>query len=124
MHSPPIYDPAEAITGKATGAALVGGRLVKVQAAKTDGNPLAVAHCGASDGPVGAVAHDTAQDDVTPVYTHGHVLPLEAGGTVTAGSKVEVMAAGKVQNLASGTKVGVAFTAGGNGDAVLVQLQF
>lgn len=126
MNASPIYDPAQAITGMATGAAVVGGRLLKVAAAKTDGNPVPVAHCGAAEAPIGVSGSNVAQDVVTQVYPPGMVLTVEAGGTVTAGLGVEVMADGKVQVMQTspGKKVGVAFTSGSNGDAVLVQLQF
>lgn len=122
-HSSPIYDPAQAITGSCS-ADIAGGLLVKVAAAKTDGNPVSIAIAGASDSAIGVVAEDAKSGDLVPVYTAGHVLSVTAGGTVTAGSAVEVMAGGKVQDLASGKKVGVAFTGGSANDSVLVQIQF
>lgn len=117
----PILDPSQAFTGQASGAAVTGCRLLKVAAAKTDGNPLPVAHCGATDVPIAVSGHDAAQNSYLVCYPR-QVLLVEAGGTVTAGQSVEVMAAGKVQNYSSGTKVGKAWTSGTNGSFVLVQL--
>lgn len=122
----PIYDPAQAISGTATGAAIVGGRLLKVAAAKTDGNPVPVAYCGASDQPIGASQADAAQDVVGGVTIHAPstVMPIESAGAVALGP-VEVAANGRVQTLASGKKVGVAFTtAAAAAEFPLIQLQF
>jgi hypothetical protein len=119
----PILDPAGAFSGTATGAAVSGCRILKLASAKTDGNAVPVAHCGATDAPIAASGADAAQNVPGGVTCYARqVLLLEAGGTVTAGLAVEVMAAGKVQNVASGTKVGVAFTSGTNGSFVLVKL--
>ena len=119
----PIYDPGQAFSGKAHGGAVTGGRILKVAAAKTDGNATPVAHCGASDHPIGASGADAAQDKLLPVYPPHVVMPLECAGDVTAGAAVEVAADGKVQALNSGKKVGVAFTAGSTSSPALVQLQ-
>lgn len=116
----PILDPGQAFTGIATGAAVSGCRLLKVAATKTDGNPIPVAHCGATDHPIGISGTDAAQNAPVVVYPR-QVLRIEAGGTVTAGSAVEVMASGKVQNLASGTKVGVAWESASNGGFPLIK---
>jgi hypothetical protein len=55
----PIYDPGQAISGVATGAAVTGGRILKVAAAKTDGAAVPVAHCGATDAPIAACRRPT-----------------------------------------------------------------
>lgn len=118
----PILDPNGAFTGIATGAAVSGCRILKGAGAKTDGAAKAVAHCGATDEPIAASGADAAQNTVVTCYTR-QVLLLEAGGTVTADTAVEVMAAGKVQNLNTGKKVGVAWTSGASGAFVLVELK-
>lgn len=120
----PLYDPAQAITGRASGADLVAGRFVKVAAGKTNGEPVTIAYAGASDQSIGMICADVANGSVTAVYPQGHVVPVEASGTVTAGNAVEGTASGKVANFSSGIKRGVALTSGGNGDFVLVQIQF
>lgn len=116
----PILDPNDAFTGIATGAAVVGARVLKIAGAKTDGNPVPVAHCGAADVPAGFSGSDTAENAAVTCYRF-QVLQVEAGGTVTAGSAVEVMANGKIQNLASGTAVGVAWESASNGGFPLIQ---
>jgi hypothetical protein len=121
----PIYDPAHAFTGRATGAAITGCRVVTVAATKTDGNPLPIKHCGAADKPIGVSAQDAAQNDITAVYPPGMVLPILVGGTgATAGANAEVLATGTVQDQASGTKVGVFLTTTAAAGFALVQLQF
>lgn len=121
----PIYDPGEAFTGRATGAAVTGCRVVTVAATKTDGQPTPIKHCGAADEPIGVSGSDAVQDDVTVVYPPGIVLPILAGGTgTTFGEMVEVLATGTVQTLASGKKVGVAITTTAAAGFALVQLQF
>lgn len=121
----PIYDPGNAFTGRATGAAVTGCRVVTVAASKADGGNIPIKHCGAADEPIGVSGDDCAQDTTKVVYPPGIVLPIEVGGTgITFGEKVEVMAGGVVQDLASGTKVGVAVTTTAAGGFGLVQLQF
>ncbi len=121
----PILDPGEAFTGRATGAAVTGCRVVTVAATKTDGQPVPIKHCGAADEPIGISGKDTAQNDTTVVYPPGMVVPILVGGTgITFGEKVEVLATGTVQDLASGTKVGVAWTTTAAAGFGLVQLQF
>lgn len=112
----PLYDPAHAITGRATGAAVTGCRVATVAATKPDGEPTPIKHCGATDEPIGVIAADTAQNDTVAVYKNGFVCPVLAAGTgVTAGSAVEVMATGVIQNLASGKRCGVAVETGAAG---------
>lgn len=121
----PIYDPGEAFTGRATGAAVTGCRVVCAAATKTDGQPTPIKHCGATDQPIGVSGADAAQNATTAVYPPGMVLPILVGGTgVTFNTRVEVMATGVVQDLASGTKVGVALTTTAAAGFALVQLQF
>jgi len=121
----PIYDPAEAFTGRATGAAVTGCRVLAVAATKVDGGNVPVKHCGAADKPIGVSAADAAQNDVVAVYPPGIVLPVLVGGTgANAGANAEVMATGVVQDQASGTKVGVFLTTTAAAGFALVQLQF
>ena len=121
----PIYDPGEAFTGRATGAAVTGCRIVAVQATKADGQPTPIKHCGAADQPIGVSAQDAADGATTAIYPPGMVLPVSVAGTgATFGTRAEVMANGQVQNLAAGTKVGVFLTTTAAGGFALVQLQF
>ena len=121
----PIYDPGEAFTGRATGAAITGCRVVSVAATKTDGGNVPIKHCAAAEMPIGVSAADAAQNATCAVYPPGIVLPILVGGTgTTAGARVEVLDTGTVQTLASGTKVGVALTTTAAAGFALVQLQF
>lgn len=107
----PHYDPAQAITGLATGAAVVGSRFVQVAATKVDGKPTPIKHALAADYPIGVAAADTAQDATCAVYGDGFVVDVLVGGTgVTAGEAVEHLDTGTIQDLASGKKVGIALT--------------
>lgn len=121
----PLYDPAQAFTGRATGAAVTGARLLKVAAAKEDGGPVPVAHCGAGDAPIGVSGSDAAQDGVTQVYPPGMVLRGTSAAAFAFGVALEVTAAGKLQALAAGKKVAVSLEAATAADQFpLVQLQF
>ena len=107
----PHYDPAQAITGKATGAAVVGSRFVMVAATKVDGSPTPIKPGLAAKWPLGVAAEDIADGGITAVYGTGFVVDVLAGGTgVTAGEAVELLDTGTIQDLASGKKVGVAIT--------------
>jgi hypothetical protein len=120
----PILDPSGAFSGTATGADIPGCRILTPAAAKTDGNALPVKVCGASDPPVGVSGADAKQNvpgGVT-VYVR-QVLRVESAGTIAAGAAVEVTATGKVQTLASGRRVGVAWEAATNGSFPLIQMQ-
>jgi len=120
----PIYDPAQAITGRATGAAVTGGRVVCVAATKADGEPTPIKHCGATDEPLGVAGDDVAQNGDVVVYKAGFVVPVLAGGTgVTAGKIVEALATGTVQDIASGKRVGLAITTAAAAAYALVVLQ-
>jgi hypothetical protein len=120
----PIYDPAQAITGRATGAAVTGCRIASVAATKADGEPTPIKLCAASEEPIGAIANDTAQNDTVAVYKNGFVVPIEAGGTgTTAGAAVEVMNTGIVQTLASGKRCGVAVETAASGAFPKIILQ-
>lgn len=121
----PIYDPGEAFTGRATGAAVTGCRLVSIAATKVDGGNVPIKHCLAAEFPIGVSAADAAQNATTAVYPPGMVVPVLVGGTgTTAGARVEVLDTGTVQTLASGTKVGIALTTTAAAGFALVQLQF
>lgn len=121
----PIYDPGNAFTGRATGAAVTGCRVVTVAATKVDGGNILIKHCAAADEPIGVAGIDMADGFTGVVYPPGIVLPILVGGTgIIAGEKVEVLDTGTVQTLASGTKVGVAITTTAAAGFGLVQLQF
>ena len=108
----PHYQPGQAISGVATGAAVVGSTFVMVAATKTDGNPTPIKPGLAAKWPLGVAAEDRADGGPpTAVYGSGYVVDVLVGGTgVTAGEAVELLDTGTIQNLAAGKKVGVAIT--------------
>lgn len=107
----PLYDPAAAITGRATGAAVTGCRFATCAATKVDGEPTPIKHCGAADEPIGVIADDTPENGVVAVYKNGFVVDVLVGGTgVTFGEVVEVLATGTIQDFASGKRCGISLT--------------
>jgi hypothetical protein len=120
----PIYDPGQAITGRATGAAVIGARFLKPVGPKVNGGNIPVAHATATDEPVGVSQRDAAQDKAVAFYASGHVLNATASAAITAGAAVQLAAAGKVAPYTSGRKVGVAVeAAAGDGVVFLIQVQ-
>jgi hypothetical protein len=66
---------------------------------------------------------DALQNGTVTVFC-GQVLQIESAGAIAAGAAVEIAANGRVQTLASGRRIGVAFTAtAGAGEFPLIQLQ-
>jgi uncharacterized protein DUF2190 len=107
----PHFDPGQAITGRASGAAVVGSTFVMVAATKVDGGNVLIKPALAAKYPIGVAAADVADGYTTAVYGSGFVVDVLAGGTgVTAGEAVEVLNTGTIQDLASGHKVGIAIT--------------
>lgn len=120
----PKYQPGESIPARATGAAVTGGRFVTVAGAKRDGEPVPIRHAAARSRVIGVTHADAVRDDVVAVLTHGHVLPVEAGGTITAGDDVSSDANGRAVRFdTSGVVAGVAFTSAASAEFVLVQLR-
>lgn len=75
-----------------------------------DGGNLQAATCGAGLKADGVFAYDAASGAIVPFWQSGNVVPVTAGGTVTAGQEVEVGATGKAITLAAGKAVGKAYT--------------
>lgn len=119
----PLYDPGDSFTGVPSAADLEGARLVTVAAAKRNGQPTPIAHCGATDVPIGVLLQDTPRGGRGTILAPGGVLEVTAGGAVAFRDEVEVIAAGRVQRLASGRRVGTALAAAASGEAVLIQFQ-
>jgi hypothetical protein len=131
----PLYYDSPPVTGAAT-AAIVGGRFVVVGGAfqssplfnasspATDGGNIQITQAGAAAKVFGVAAYDAAAAlDKIPVW-HGDttVVPMVAGGTVTAGQEVESDAAGKPITLASGKAAGIAESSGAAGATVYIRL--
>lgn len=88
-------EPGKNMTGKATGAAVTGGRLLKVAGTKPVDGPTPVVAAGAGEAVFGVAGHDAAQNGLVHVI-RGGVVGLRAGENITAGDKLRVGAAGVV----------------------------
>lgn len=100
------HQPADTVTGVAT-AAITGGRLVKVSAARAAGENIKVATAGATNVVFGVAGTDAASGDALPVLRTG-IVDLTAASAVTAGQRVEVAADGQIAPLNTGVAIGVA----------------
>lgn len=100
------YRDGDRVSGVAS-AAVTGGRLVKVSAARADGENISVAPAGAGEVAFGVAGEDAAQAAKVPVIRKG-VVGLYAASAVTAGQLVKVAADGKVAPAGSDPAVGIA----------------
>lgn len=118
----PFYEPGGRITGFAT-AAVTGKRFVGVSAGlSTDGN-ISVAHAAAAGVSIGVAAYDAPANARVPVLNGpGFVVPVEAGGAITAGDRVQVGANGTAVTLAAGIPVGVAVNGAASGEDARIRL--
>lgn len=100
------YRDGERVTGVAT-AAITGGQVLSVSAARADGANISVAPAGAGDVVFGVAGLDAASGETVPVIREG-VVGLTASSAVAAGEAVEVAAGGTVAPLSTGVAIGVA----------------
>ena len=100
------YRDGDRVSGVAS-AAVTGGRLVKVSAARADGGNISVAPAGAGEVVFGVAAEDAAEDALVAVIRKG-VVGLLASAAVTAGQLVKVTSGGKVAPAGSDPAVGIA----------------
>lgn len=75
-----------------------------------DGGNFQAATCAAGAKPVGVFAYDGVSGQLMPVLKRGNIVPVTAGGSITAGVEVEVGASGKAITLAAGKVAGIAHT--------------
>jgi len=88
----------------------------------SSGNAVVVT--SGSDVPLGVLQNDPAALGRAATIARGGISKCVAAASIVNGATVEFTAAGKVQTLASGTKLGIAQTAAGaDGDIVSVLLQ-
>lgn len=99
----PYKKPGEDVTAQVT-AAVVGKRFVAISAARTSGPGLAttaegsnyrVATCGAGGRAIGVAKYDQATVGGKVGVIRGGIVPVTAGGTVTAGQDVMSDATGQ-----------------------------
>lgn len=117
----PYYEPSQRVTGRATGAAVVGKTFVTVAAAKdpgsreldpaaTGGNvkiKTAVAADATAGKVIGVAEHDAAQNKTTPILRQGFVTPVTAGAALSAGALVTAGALGKAVDAAALRPAGI-----------------
>lgn len=117
----PLYSPGANLSATA-GAAIIGKRFVDIQGATLNpatGALLTAKPAAAGVKPLGVAAYDAVAGEVFPILGEG-VLPVVAGGAITAGDEVEVGADGKAVKLASGKPAGRSLTtAAANADAYI-----
>lgn len=107
----PYYEPGARITGRATGADVVGKRFVAIAAKKDPGSreldPGATGgnvkiKPAVADDPMtwGVAEHDCKQGFATAVFTDGFVVPITAGVALAFGDYVKPGANGKAVKAA------------------------
>lgn len=116
----PLFHPAHHVTARATGT-VIGKRFVNISADTGDDGMIQVALAGAGVAAFGVAAADIATGATGLILCAG-ILPVTAGGTITAGSEVEVDATGRAVALASGKAVGQAVESATVGADVMVAL--
>lgn len=115
------YSETSDVTFLAT-AAVTGKRFVAISAART-GEQYRMAHAAAGTKATGVATYDVASGAYGSIVgTPGRVVPVTAGGAITAGAEVEVGTTGQAITYSSGIKVGQALDTGSNGNDVRVKL--
>ncbi|OBK91487.1 capsid cement protein [Mycolicibacter sinensis] len=117
----PLFRPGAEVTAL-TSAAVTGKRFVGLSATRDGFTGLVkVAHAGQGAKAFGVAAYDAASGATLPIL-RGGIVPVTAGGSITAGDQVEVGTDGKAVKLASGVAVGQAIETATSGDDVFVAL--
>lgn len=116
----PTFTPAHDVTANVT-AAVIGGRVLGVSGTLAADGKLQCAHAAAAGAAFGVAATDQALGGDVLVYREG-IVPVEAGGAITAGQRVEVGAGGTAVVLAAGVPFGVATATGAAGALIPVAL--
>jgi hypothetical protein len=118
------------LTGHTT-AAVTGGRFLAISGniqsgpglvTDANGGNIQVAHAAAGAYSIGVAGYDAGSAKKVPILRKGNVVPMIADGAITAGNGIEVGATGKAKALASGVRVGTAFTTAADGAIVYVEL--
>jgi len=110
----PLFTNPDHVTGKVTGAGVLGKRFVKYAAGGTM-SLLNIAPAEAGDTPAGVAAHDGAVGEVIHLITHDHI-PVVAAVDLAVGDLVKVAADGKATKAeAADRPVGIVAVAGATG---------
>lgn len=128
----PYYEPGGRVTGRATGAKVLGKRFVSVAQKKdlgsreldpaaSGGNIRIVQSVAADPKCIGVAEYDAEDGTVTTVFRGGFVVPVVAGVVLAAGDKIAVGANGKaVKVLTTEPAVGISLAdAVVDGDAIV-----
>ncbi|MBF6301174.1 DUF2190 family protein [Nocardia amamiensis] len=117
--SQPLFRPGADITGLAT-AAITGKTCVGISATRDATTGLIkVATATAAAKAFGVACADIASGAIG-LIRRGGILPVTAGGSISAGAQVEVGTGGKVVTLASGIAVGQAVEDGTNNNPIFI----
>lgn len=131
----PFKSPGESVTAKAEGA-ITGKRCVQISGPRTSGPglaataegsvyvvglPSATGAAGAGQQVFGVAAWDVANNGLVTVH-RGGILPITAGGSITAGDEVQVGSDGKVVTQSNGVPIGIACNDATNGNDCEVAL--
>ena len=104
------YTPAQNVTCKVA-AAVEAGQLVEISAGVDGRNPV-VKPAAAGKPAFGVAAHEQKKDGYVMVYRAGHILDIQATGSIAAGDLVACGASGKAVKAAdSAAVIGQAVTA-------------
>jgi hypothetical protein len=122
----PYYEPGERISGiNGSASPIVSKTFVDVNGNKNTGDPrtINVKTCAAAAKAIGVAGQDIAVGERGVLLTSpGMVVPVTAGGTLTAGQEVEVGANGQAVTLAAGKAVGKALDGATAGNDAMIKL--
>lgn len=102
----PFYEPGSRITGRATGADIIGKRFVSIAQKKdlgsreldtvASGGNIRIKQATAGDvATYGVAEHDCKNGYATAVFTDGFVVPITAGIAIAAGNLIKPGTGGK-----------------------------
>lgn len=103
-------------------AALTGGRMVRVTAAPTGGNPTVNVPAAGGE-TFGVLARDVASGDKQTVFTGENIVWVEAGATLTAGDLIEADASGRAIVRVTGIPQGKVIEGAASGALALIEYQ-
>lgn len=121
----PLYRPGGDLTAIVGSGGVTGKTFVDISAAlsASAGTDPTVVTATAAGLTCGVAARDAAAGaKVSIVRTPGAIVPITAGGNISAGAEVEVGTGGKAVTIGTGKARGRAWTAGSNNNDVFVEL--
>ncbi|WP_029899530.1 DUF2190 family protein [Nocardia brasiliensis] len=117
----PLFRPGKDITILAT-ANITGKTFVGVSATRDTSTGLIKSATATAAAKALGVASADIASGATGLIHRGGIVPVTAGGSISAGAEVEVGSSGKAVTLASGKAVGMAVEDGTNNNPVMVAL--